>query len=71
MNPFLPYDDKKRLITRLYEEFKEGFAISKNEIAQAVNKAWAEEEHCKKDIRQKGQEVLLNLQLQVPSLSNS
>ena len=57
MNPFLPYDDKKRLIERLYEELAD-FNISKREIEKAVEKAWREEEKAKEDIRKKGEEVL-------------
>jgi len=57
MNPFLPYEDKKRLAIRLYEELKD-FGISKGEVAKAVEKAWQEEEKTKSDIRKKGEEVL-------------
>lgn len=57
LNPFLPYDDKKRLAQRLYEEFK-GFGITKKEILLAVEKAWEEDERVKADIRAKGEEVL-------------
>ncbi len=57
LNPFLPYNDKKRLIQRLSEELLE-FGISFKEIEQAVQKAWEEDEKCKQDIRRKGEEVL-------------
>lgn len=57
MNPFLPLDDKGRLIKRLAEEFKL-FYISKNEIKDAVEKAWAEGERVRQDIRNKGEEVV-------------
>jgi predicted CoA-substrate-specific enzyme activase len=57
LNPFLPYHNKKKLIKRLYEELKE-FKIPLQEIAQAVEKAWEEEEKVKKDIQRKGEEVL-------------
>ncbi len=57
MNPFLPYENKKRLIKRLYEEM-EVYGISKQEIASAVQAAWEEEEQARKDIRQKGEETL-------------
>lgn len=61
MNPFLPYDDKKRLVQRLYEEFK-AFDISRSEIKQAVEKATAEDESVKNEIRQKGEETLAYLE---------
>jgi len=43
MNPFLPFDNKKRLAERLYEEFKR-FGISRREIKRAVQKATEEDE---------------------------
>jgi len=61
MNPFLPYDDKKRLIQRLYEEFSE-FNVRKKEVAAAVEAAWIEEEQSRLDIRQKGEEALKYLE---------
>ena len=57
MNPFLPMDNKERLKERLYEELK-FLDISKKEIEEAVELGWAEEQKAKKDIRQKGEEVL-------------
>jgi predicted CoA-substrate-specific enzyme activase len=57
MNPFLPYNDKKRLIERLYEEFS-AFGIKKQEIQAAVEKAWQEDENFKAAVRKKGEEVL-------------
>jgi len=56
-NPFLPYQNKKRLSLRLYEEFKD-FGISKAEITDAVEKAWQEDLKAKQEIRQKGEEVV-------------
>lgn len=61
MNPFLPYDNKKFLIVRLHQELVD-WNIPKREIAKAVNKAWAEDEKFKKDIQQKGEEVLAYLE---------
>ncbi len=57
MNPFLPIYHKKKLKKRLLEEFK-FMGIDKQEINNAVDKAWEEEEKCKQDIRKKGEEVL-------------
>lgn len=60
MNPFLPYDNKKRLIFRLHQEFM-ALGLTKKEIARAVHKAWQEDINFKADIRQKGEEVLAQL----------
>jgi predicted CoA-substrate-specific enzyme activase len=57
INPFLPYYDKKKLIERLFEEFK-CFDISKKEIKNAVKLAWNADEEFKEDLRKKGDEVL-------------
>ncbi|HEX3010679.1 MAG TPA: acyl-CoA dehydratase activase-related protein, partial [Syntrophomonadaceae bacterium] len=60
INPFLPYDNKKQLSVRLYQELS-FLGISKKEIARAVELAWQEDERFKEDIRQKGKEVLAYL----------
>jgi predicted CoA-substrate-specific enzyme activase len=57
MNPFLPFDNKDRLIKRLQQEF-ESFGIPKDEIAAAAEKAWQELDNARWDIRRKGEEVL-------------
>jgi predicted CoA-substrate-specific enzyme activase len=57
MNPFLPVDNKKRLTERLYKVFRV-YNISRDEIKQAVEKAWKEDENVKQDIRKKGEETL-------------
>lgn len=62
MNPFLPYNDKKRLGERLYEELKE-FGVSRREVRRAVEKAWKEEERFRKAIRKKGEETVKQLDM--------
>lgn len=57
LNPFLPYQNKKRLTKRLYEELQE-FGITLTEITKAVEGAWEEDQRSKKDIRQKGEEIV-------------
>lgn len=57
MKPFLPLDDKKRLKKRLYEEFKSQ-AIKKSEINYAVDLAFDALHSFKKDIKDRGREVL-------------
>ncbi|WP_234118959.1 2-hydroxyacyl-CoA dehydratase [Clostridium hydrogenum] len=56
-NPFVALDNKEKLKTRLLEELIE-FGVSKNEINNAVDKAWDEQESARADIRKKGEEVL-------------
>ncbi|MFT8315927.1 MAG: acyl-CoA dehydratase activase-related protein [Clostridium sp.] len=56
-NPFLPFDNIKRLKERLYEELIE-FNISKREINKAVEEANDEILKYKEDIRNKGNEVM-------------
>ena len=55
--PFLPYDNKKALAHRLFDEF-EAFGITKNEVANALELAWIEDRQFKTDIQKKGEEVL-------------
>lgn len=61
LNPFLPYDSKKRLVVRLHEELAY-MGITRREIARAVERAWQEDQGCKQDIKRKGEEVLAYLQ---------
>ena len=56
-NPFLPYNNKKRLIQRLFEEFNES-GITLKEVKNAVAVAWIEDLKFKEDIQKKGEEVL-------------
>jgi len=57
MQPFLPMDDRLRLITRLTEEFAIEH-ISKKEILSAVDAAYIELEKYKKAIRVQGMKIL-------------
>ncbi|CAH2212927.1 2-hydroxyacyl-CoA dehydratase [Tepidibacter aestuarii] len=61
MNPFIPYNNKKRLIKRMHDILSD-FNISKQEIDIAVNKAWDEDIKVKNDIRKKGEEIVKYLQ---------
>lgn len=60
MNPFLPYYDKKRLGERLYEELAQ-FGLSRGEVKAAVERAWQEDQRFKQLIREKGEEVVAQL----------
>lgn len=56
-HPFLPLDMPRRMLKRLMEELKpEG--IPKHELAQALDKAYAELDRYKDDVRTKGEETL-------------
>lgn len=57
LKPFLPFDNKKRLAKRLFEELKL-FRISEQEICEAVNKAQQEQESFKSYIRKAGEDTL-------------
>lgn len=57
ISPFLPFDNQKRLINRLEDVFA-GRGVSRTEIAEAVYKAEKEFENYRKDVQNKGQEIL-------------
>lgn len=60
-HPFVPMDMPSRMAKRLAEELApEG--IPKQEIAKAVEKAYAEQDHYKQEVREKGQEALAYIQ---------
>jgi predicted nucleotide-binding protein (sugar kinase/HSP70/actin superfamily) len=67
LHPFLPYDDKKRLVERLKEEFDQywtthpeakGKAPTAKEWQRAVEAAWAEDLAFKDDVHEAGARVL-------------
>jgi len=58
LNPFLPIYDKPRLAERLYEVLGEMFNISFSEMKKAVDKAWAEQESFRQEVKDKGEEAL-------------
>ena len=59
LNPFLPIDDTKNLVKKVYEldEFKK-YKFSKRELTDAANAAEAEYQHFRDDVHKKGEEVL-------------
>ncbi|MDV3428472.1 MAG: 2-hydroxyacyl-CoA dehydratase, partial [Bacillota bacterium] len=57
LNPFVALHNKKNLYSRLYDVFSE-FNVSREEIKDAVDKAWEEDIKVKEDIRRKGEETL-------------
>ncbi len=57
MNPFLPYNNTRRLTQRLFEELS-GFGITKQEVKKAVKKARSEDYRFKALVRKQGEKVL-------------
>lgn len=57
MNPFLPIDNKSRLTKRIYDELKD-FSVPRDDIEQALEKAYEEDRRVKQDLKRKGEEVL-------------
>lgn len=59
MNPFLPIYDKERLAERLCEELIPQFpTLSENQIFDAVDEAWKEQQKFKDDVQVAGEEAL-------------
>jgi predicted CoA-substrate-specific enzyme activase len=61
MQPFLPLNDKKRLIERLSEELIRE-QVTKNEITAAVEASYIELEHYKADVRAYGAGILAKIE---------
>lgn len=57
LNPFLPYEHRRRLVERLHEVLKDE-GISQGEVARAVNLAWAEDAAFKRDMQAAGERTL-------------
>ena len=57
IEPFLPIDDKKRMIARLYEVFKKD-GVNKKEITDACLAAYEERDRYIEDVRNYGEKVL-------------
>jgi len=62
LQPFLPFDSKKRLTRRLQEELGDLFALSPWDVRRAVNAAWDEQEAFRADIRKQGERALAYLE---------
>ncbi|MGL4667232.1 MAG: acyl-CoA dehydratase activase-related protein [Saezia sp.] len=61
IQPFLSLEDEKRLAKRLVEIFSPK-GISPKEICAALHAAWVEQEQYRKDIQNKGEEILAYLE---------
>lgn len=55
MSPFLPYNNPKRMLERLIEEFKD---IPKSELTKAVKLAYKEIDNFKNDIHKQGEDTI-------------
>ena len=62
LQPFLPLDDKKRMVERLFEELGTSEGLSKGEIKEAARAAYAELENYKQDVRDYGVSVLREIE---------
>ncbi len=61
LNPFLPIFNEKRMCERLFEEFSEhtpDLSITRREVGNALEKAYAEDAKFKETMRKKGEETL-------------
>ncbi len=58
LEPFLPINDKKKMVKRLYQELGDREGISRTEIARATTKAYAELASYREEVRQRGAEIL-------------
>lgn len=58
LNPFLPIDHKERLAERLFEELGEVFKLTFDEVKEAVEAAWQEQENFIHEVQTQGEESL-------------
>lgn len=61
LRPFIAFTSEKVAGERLVNYFcheRDFFGLSKKEVKRAVNKAWAEQQRAKEDIKKKGEETL-------------
>lgn len=58
IRPFIAFTNEKTVCDRMVSVCKERWNIDTKEVKNAVHKAWLEQEKIKKDIRNKGKEIL-------------
>ena len=61
LSPFLSLDNRRVLTGRMAEELAEEYGISETEIKRAVARGWSEQINYKRDIENKGRELLAYL----------
>jgi predicted CoA-substrate-specific enzyme activase len=57
LNPFLPLDDEKRMIKRIFDELQM-FDVDKKEVKDAVEKAYRELDAFRRDMQREGENAL-------------
>ena len=62
LQPFLPLNDKKRMVERLEEELAALEGLTKQEIKEAVEAAYIELRHYRQDVRKYGEELLKHIE---------
>ena len=62
IQPFLPINNRKRMIERFYEEFGKLEGITKKEITAAIDAGYAEIENYRQAVRDYGEEILERLE---------
>ncbi|MCR5784745.1 MAG: 2-hydroxyacyl-CoA dehydratase [Eubacterium sp.] len=62
LNPFLSFESEEIISDKLVEVFGKEFGISSSEVEEAVKAAWKEQANERKDIQEKGREVLKYLE---------
>lgn len=58
MHPFLSFKNEDTVTYRLVEEFTDKFNIPASEIKAASHSAWIEMDHCREDMKRKGEETI-------------
>ena len=58
IHPFLNFQSKETIFYRLRDELGQKFALTDEEIRQAVHAAWEELAACRNDMRKKGEETI-------------
>jgi len=58
LRPFLALDNKEVLSVRLYDELKDYYGVTQEEVNSALEKAFEEANAVREDIRRKGEETL-------------
>ncbi len=62
IRPFLALDNKSALIERLYREFSKYTDVTEEEISDAIEHAYKENDNVRDDIRKKGEETIKYLE---------
>ena len=61
LNPFMAFSTEKVLADQLVKVFGEEYGIAEQEVRRAAHAGWLEQDHFRRDMEQKGEEVLAYL----------